>query len=210
MKTKKCFFQICNYCSPLFINASTSNRFSKYKLKYGAILLILVVAGSYSNKMYGNSSENPPLTQDAVIASDSILRQCTVEGSEIVDDIYPIERVVVSPPVERKDKIFKVAEIQPQFPGGGAELMKYLSTNLKYPEDAKKQSIEGRVIVQFVINKTGKIINTKILQSLHPSCDKEVIRLIESMPDWVPGKQNGNPVPVYYTLPIRFKLEKSE
>lgn len=97
---------------------------------------------------------------------------------------------------------------QPQFPGGQKELMKYLSNNLKYPEDAVKQRIEGRIVVQFIVTKIGEISNIKVLQSLHPSCDEEAVRFVFSMPKWIPVKQNGIPMDTYYTIPIRFKLEK--
>ena len=109
---------------------------------------------------------------------------------------------------EEKQTVFIDIEQQPEFPGGFKELMKYLNDNLKYPKDALGQGIEGRVRVQFIVTKTGEISNVKILQSLHPSCDEEAVRLISSMPKWIPGKQNGVPVNVYYTVPIRFTLEK--
>jgi len=184
MKTRKCFIQIRHYFNSLFVNIFANNHFSKYKLKYGAMLLTLAVAGSY-NKMYGNSTENPPSPQDEIETL-----------------------IVLAPTPEQRgeERIFKAAEVQPKFPGGQAELMKYLSENLKYPEDAAEQGIEGRVTVQFVVNKIGKITNVKVLQSVHPSCDKEAIRLIESMPDWIPGENAGKLVDVYFTIPIRFRL----
>lgn len=149
-------------------------------------------------------------TTDEVIESKAVVGTQNVEGDlkkgEILDDL---EKVVVAPPKEKeKEEIFKAAEQPPTFPGGQAELMKYLSSNLRYPPAAAEQGIEGRVVVQFVVSKTGAISGVKILQSLHPSCDKEAERLIKSMPNWIPGKQNGNPVNVYYTIPIRFKLEQ--
>ena len=149
-------------------------------------------------------------TTEEVIQSSAVVGTQNVEGDlkkgEILDDL---EKVVVAPPKEDKpDEIFKAAEQQPTFPGGDAELMKFLQSNLRYPPAAAEQGIEGRVVVQFVVGKTGAISGVKILQSLHPSCDKEAERLIKSMPKWIPGKQNGNPVNVYYTIPIRFKLEQ--
>jgi len=94
----------------------------------------------------------------------------------------------------------------PEFVGGEIELSKFLSKNILYPKLAKENNIEGRVIVRFVVEKDGSISNTDILRKLGFGCDEEVIRLIKTMPKWVPGKQNGKPVRVYYTLPIVFKL----
>ena len=103
-------------------------------------------------------------------------------------------------------EIFIEAEIMPEFVGGDIELSKFLSKNILYPKLAKENNIEGRVVVRFVVEKDGTISNTDILRKLGFGCDEEVIRLIKSMPKWVPGKQNGKPVRVYYTLPIVFKL----
>ena len=161
------------------------NHFSTYKLKYGSMLLTLAVAGSFNHKIYGNSNENPPSPQDEIETL-----------------------IVLAPTPEQRgeERIFKAAEVQPKFPGGADELRKYIYDNLRYPEDAAEQGIEGRVTVQFVVNKIGKITNVKVLQSVHPSCDKEAIRLIESMPDWIPGENAGKLVDVYFTIPIRFRL----
>lgn len=112
--------------------------------------------------------------------------------------------------VEEKEpeKPFTSVEQMPQFPGGDAELMKYIASNIKYPTIAAENGIEGRVVVRFVVNKDGLVSDAQVLRSLDPSCDKEAIRVVKSMPKWVPGKQNGRNVPVYYTLPVLFKLQK--
>ena len=94
----------------------------------------------------------------------------------------------------------------PTFPGGEAELMKFMSENLKYPVIAQENGIQGRVILRFVVSKTGAIENIQVVRSVDPTCDKEAIRMVKSMPRWIPGKQNGNNVPVYFTLPVLFKL----
>ena len=96
----------------------------------------------------------------------------------------------------------------PQFPGGEAELMKYISNNIKYPPIAAENGIEGRVVVRFVVEKNGKVSDINILRSVDPSLDKEAARVIRSMPTWIPGMQNGRNVAVYYTLPVLFKLQR--
>jgi protein TonB len=117
------------------------------------------------------------------------------------------ETLIEDPSTENDSlEIFIAAETMPEFVGGDTELSKFMSKNIFYPKLAKENNIEGRVIVRFVVEKDGLISNTDILRKLGFGCDEEVIRLIKSMPKWVPGKQNGKPVRVYYTLPIVFKL----
>ncbi len=98
-------------------------------------------------------------------------------------------------------------EIMPQFPGGDKELFRYLSQNVRYPVDAQKNKIQGRVIVQFYVSKTGKIVDVNVIRSISPALDAEALRVIYKMPKWEPGLQDGEPVRVKYTLPINFKLQ---
>jgi TonB family protein len=103
--------------------------------------------------------------------------------------------------------VHQVCEEMPEFPGGMAECMKYLSKNINYPEDCKKEGIQGRVIVQFVVDKDGSIKDPTIARGVHPSLDKEALRVLSSMPNWKPGKQKGEAVKVRYTIPVMFKLQ---
>lgn len=113
------------------------------------------------------------------------------------------EKAIIS---EDNEKPFMTVEQMPSFPGGEAEMHKYIASNLKYPEKAKEEGIQGRVTVRFVVSKQGDITNTVILRGIDPECDKEVVRMLKSMPRWIPGSQDGKTVPVYYTIPIIFKL----
>ncbi|MDR0231276.1 MAG: TonB family protein [Dysgonamonadaceae bacterium] len=113
--------------------------------------------------------------------------------------------VIVDPKITETP--FIRVEEMPTFPGGEKELMSYLSRNIKYPVIAQEQGIQGNVVLRFVVDKKGDITDVTILRSLDPSCDKEAVRVVKSMPKWIPGKQNGTPVPVYYTIPVRFKLQ---
>ena len=105
------------------------------------------------------------------------------------------------------NKPFDVVEQMPQFPGGPAALMEFLSKNIKYPEEAYKNGIQGRVIVTFTVNKDGSISEAKVVKSVDPQLDEEALRVAYSMPNWNPGMQNGEPVNVKYTVPITFKLQ---
>ena len=105
-----------------------------------------------------------------------------------------------------KEKVFERVEKIPQFPGGYDSLLFYINQNLQLPQDASE--IEGRVIVRFVVTETGEIGNIEILRSLYPSCDREVIRVIKSLPRWIPGTQDGKNVSVWQTLPVSFKVRQ--
>lgn len=107
-----------------------------------------------------------------------------------------------------EEKPFTTVEQMPQFPGGEEELMKFILGNLHYPSVAKEVGIEGRVIIRFVVSKTGDVTNVEVLRGLDPSCDKEAKRVVQMMPKWIPGKQNGRSVPVYFTIPIVYRLAK--
>ncbi|MFT0160870.1 energy transducer TonB [Bacteroides thetaiotaomicron] len=107
------------------------------------------------------------------------------------------------------DSIYSVVETMPDFPGGQKELLSFLSRNIKYPTKAIESKIQGRVIVQFVVNKDGSISNAKIVRSVDPDLDKEALRVINSMPQWKPGMQKGEPVSVKYTVPIVFRNQQN-
>ena len=108
---------------------------------------------------------------------------------------------------KKEEKVFTAVEQMPQFPGGEAELMKYISNNIKYPTMAMENNIQGRVVVQFVVTSTGKIGEVKVVRSKDPDLDKEAVRVVKSLPNFIPGKMNGQAVNVWYTLPITFKLQ---
>lgn len=105
-----------------------------------------------------------------------------------------------------EDDIFQVVEEMPEFPGGMEALLKYLGTNIRYPTIAQEQQIQGKVVIEFVVNRDGSIVDPKVIKPLDPSCDKEAMRVIRAMPRWKPGKQRGKPVRVKYTVPVSFKL----
>lgn len=109
-------------------------------------------------------------------------------------------------PPSKKDTIYEHVEVMPQFPGGETELTKWLSSNIQYPTIAAEQGIQGRVVLKFIVHPDGSIDNIQIIRPLDPNCDKEAIRAVKQMPKWIPGKQGGNPVSVYFNLPIAFKL----
>ena len=100
-----------------------------------------------------------------------------------------------------------VVEQMPMFPGGATALFDYLSENIKYPEDCEKDSIQGRVIVTFVVEKDGSLTEAKVVKGVHPSLDEEALRAVKGMPKWIPGAWNGERVRTKYTIPVTFKLK---
>ena len=103
------------------------------------------------------------------------------------------------------ETIFRSVEQMPRFPGGEAALMKYIDAHIRYPANAAKNNIQGHVIVQFVVNKDGSIGKVKVVRSVDKELDKEAVRVVKSLPKFTPGRQNGQVVSVWYTLPVTFK-----
>ena len=124
-----------------------------------------------------------------------------------IDEIQAVAFGKPAPKSEEEGEIFQVVEEQPMYPGGMQELMKYLQMNIRYPKEAQERGLQGRVIVQFVVNKDGSICDEQVVKSVDPQLDAEAIRIIRSMPNWTPGKQRGEPVRVRFTLPVTFRLQ---
>ena len=126
-------------------------------------------------------------------------------------DNRPVGTITTSvPEVPTEDNsLFKIVECMPEFPGGMKGCLDFIQTEMCYPEEAKKAGIQGRVILQFIIEKDGTPAQPRIVRSVHPLLDKEALRIIRQMPKWTPGKQDGKPQRVLYTIPIQFRLPKS-
>lgn len=111
-------------------------------------------------------------------------------------------------PEPKKEEIFAAVEQMPQFPGGEAELMKYVTNHIKYPTMAAENNIQGRVVVKFVVKKDGSVGEVQVLRGKDPDLDKEAVRVVRTLPKFIPGKMNGQAVSVWFTLPINFKLQQ--
>lgn len=103
-----------------------------------------------------------------------------------------------------EEKIYFVVSKSPQFPGGNIGLTRFIAENVEYPEEARKNNIKGKVYVQFVVSKTGKVKNPKVIRSVHPLLDQAAIDVVNKMPDWTPGENNGKKVSVRFTVPVNF------
>jgi protein TonB len=152
--------------------------------------------------------KNEVITQQELTDNKADISVKTVEGvKEGGVDIADLQDHKVVVQEEKKPEIFSHVEVPPSFPGGERELMKWLQENISYPVIAAEQGIQGRVILRFVVGPDGSVGSVEVQRSLDPSCDKEAVRVVKKMPKWIPGKQNGNAVFVYYTLPVLFKLQ---
>jgi protein TonB len=104
-------------------------------------------------------------------------------------------------------KVFVVVEQMPAFPGGDKKLFKFLKKNIKYPKEARRKEIEGRVYISFVIDEQGMVQDVRVIKGVSPELDEEAVRVVKLMPKWTPGSQKGKPIKVQYTLPIIFHLK---
>lgn len=150
-------------------------------------------------------------TQDELMSTKTAIGTFDVKGNDDANgEILKAKEVIAEPEPpkhEEENKVFDIVEQQPLFPGGPTALMKYLYENTKYPVVAQENGVQGRVTVQFVVEKDGSISDVHVLRGVDPSLDKEAVRVVKSMPRWTPGKQNGITVRVNYRVPVLFRLQ---
>ena len=143
-----------------------------------------------------------------IIENDSQVEESTIQASDDTQAAVEVKYTPVEVEEEEVDEqqIFQVVEENPEFPGGMKECMKFLSNNIKYPQISQENGVQGRVIVQFVVNADGTIVDPVVVRGVDPYLDKEALRVIKLMPKWKPGKQRGKAVRVRYTQPVLFRL----
>jgi protein TonB len=129
------------------------------------------------------------------------------EDVEKVDFSAPIEEVEVVEEEPEEPQVFFIVEDMPEFPGGELALRKYIAENVRYPEMAKENDIQGTVYVRFVVDEQGKVTNVEVMRGVDPLLDKEAVRVVQSLPKWKPGKQRGKAVKVSHSVPIKFALQ---
>ena len=144
-----------------------------------------------------------------IVENDAEVEESTIQASDETDKAVEVKYVPVEVEEEEveEQQIFQVVEEMPEFPGGMAECMKFLSKNIKYPPISAENGIQGRVIVQFVVNQDGSIVDPAVVRGVDSHLDKEALRVIQMMPKWKPGKQRGKAVRVKYTVPVMFRLQ---
>ena len=153
----------------------------------------------------------PPVVVDSVKPEETVQlmtadqAQVEVQNEEVVEEVQVVAEEVQEDVDEAEP--FYVVEEMPMFPGGDAAIQKYIGDNVIYPEVAKENNIQGRVIVKFCVTPTGGVDQVSVLKGVDPELDVEVVRVVKTLPKFKPGKQGGKPVPVWYTIPINFQLK---
>ena len=144
-----------------------------------------------------------------IAENDADVEETTIQASDETDKAVEVKYVPVEVEEEEveEQQIFQVVEEMPEFPGGMGECMKWLGKNMKYPTISQENGVQGRVIVQFVVNRDGSIVDATVARGVDPYLDKEALRVVGLMPKWKPGKQRGKAVRVKYTLPVMFRLQ---
>ena len=151
-----------------------------------------------------NMKDKPIRMKDEVQVTDEVV----VVGYE--QEETPQKEDVPQASTSQNGEVYMVVEQMPEYPGGMSELMKYIARNIKYPADAVREKKQGRVIVQFTVGTDGYTSDFKVIHSVSPSLDAEAIRVLANMPKWTPGMQRGKAVPVKYTVPVTFRLDKQD
>jgi TonB family protein len=186
------------------MNQHQPGKVALFKLMLVIPLALLFFFTSHAQTVVSKSKQ--------VVTATPVQSKATPTTKAAKENVKNVSSVGVQNPTKPKTgqpekKIYTVLEVQPQFPGGESGLLKFISSNLKYPLSALQSNIRGRVITRFVVNELGKVENPEILRSLDPSLDKEALRLVSSLPDFTPGELKGKKVAVWYTLPINFRPE---
>ena len=198
-------------------------------LQIGLVIALLIVLGAFEYKSYEKSVYNlgqlnlddleeeiipitkqelkpppPPAPPPEVI--EIIEDDVVIENEIEIEDTESDEDEAIEIEEEDDEEFFMVVENMPEFPGGDLGLMKYIQKNIKYPAIAKEYNITGKVFISFIVDKTGSVINVKVVRGVDKNLDAEAVRVIKSLPKYKPGKQRGKPVRVMFTVPINFTL----
>ena len=187
----------------------------KTKVLFSALCLLVSISVCAGNKKAAQSDASTKQTKVVQVEDGNVVVVNTTEsGNEKRNNVYVVKSdskttIATSIEAEVKPELPVLApDSMPEFPGGMSAMMTYLMDNVKYPADAKKDKKEGRVACSFVITKEGKVTDAHVVKSSGTeSLDNEALRVVNNMPDWKPGKENGEPVNVHYTIPVVFKLK---
>jgi TonB family protein len=188
------FSTIANNFSFLLTKKRISMITKNQKVK-GSVIKVLLTLPVFAllillNTQCDNTKPNDEKQQTTVTETETILEQ----------PVYDTEAATL------QDSIYRVTEVMPQYPGGPNEMMKYIQENLKYPQSAIDNKIEGRVFVSFVVEKDGNITNAAVMRGIDKECDAEALRVVASMPKWTPGQHKGEVVRTQFTIPIYYKF----
>ena len=167
--------------------------------KNGRYEITKINAGAYNVKVCCEGYETVTIRDVNIPVKKLTFQDFWLKNKEA--SAAPSQEVVLG-----QDSIHRVVEVMPQYPGGPNEMMKYLQENIKYPQSAKDNKIEGRVFVSFVVEKDGSITNAAVMRGIDKECDAEALRVVASMPKWTPGQHKGENVRTQFTIPIYYKF----
>jgi len=218
IRYSKLFFSIGLCISLLIIITAFEWKF----FDDGNIVDLGTVSAKFENIVEVPPTQQPPTPQPKIVQPKIIEvpdEEEIMEEIEIDLDIEMTEEQVIDQPVfeelqlevieEKADEIFTIVEQQPEPVGGFRAFYEYVGKNLKYPRSAQRSNIEGRVYIEFVVEKNGSITDIKTVKGIGGGCDEEASRIIGGSPNWKPGKQRGRPVRVKMVIPILFRLEEA-
>jgi len=170
-------------------------------LKYSLIVpLALALVVSSNAQTVINKAKKALTTTKEVKVTEKKALIAPAKSTATVTDLKVVEN-------SENEKTWDVVEKMPQYPGGDKELMGYLARNIRYPVEAQKSGTQGKVIVGFIVNSAGKVVNPKVLRGVDTYLDQEAVRVVGTFPTWIPGEQKGEKVSVHYVIPIVFRLE---
>ena len=189
-----------------------SNPWSRLKYLYVIPVAAIAVVSYASPKAEQVSDkivrESNDMTEMVTIPVTEKNQTSTIEIKDVKKKASPQKVRNKKGKAKKTDEtIYNVTELMPFFPGGQEALSRYIGENIKYPRQAEENGIQGRVIVTIIITKEGKVTNPKIVKSVDPILDKEALRVVRTLPDWIPGRQNGKAVNVLFTIPVTFRLK---
>jgi len=164
------------------------------KLLLSALALTLTLFACNNNPKQATPKSSPKV---AAVTKDKNI---------IIRNQTPAEQKIIAAQADT-GQVFAVVEKMPEFPGDTKALIHYLATHIKYPAEARKAKVQGRVFVNFIVEKDGSISHVKVLKGIGYGCDKEAVRAVENMPRWIPGYQRGKAVRVSFNLPVKFTLQ---
>ena len=216
-KTSNLLIGVILTLSVLFIGFEWSEREVKVVTESGITEIVfeeemIPITEQEPPKQAPPPPEAPKMEEIIEIAeNDADIEETTIDASGDIQAAVEVKGYGTAVEVEEEEveeeQIFQVVEEMPEFPGGQVECMKWLSKNMKYPQISQENGVQGRVIVQFVVNQDGSIVDAQVVRGVDPYLDKEALRVIGNMPKWKPGKQRGKAVRVKFTLPVMFRLQ---
>ena len=195
----------------LILQQCTAVDFSDMSNNFSLILtkkrIKMITRNEKSRRLWWRLLATIPVLAVLLVANVRVSAQESAKTDEKVYEFKTTEITDVKIKKVDNDSIYQIVEVMPEFPGGMDQMAKFLSENIKYPEEAKDKGVSGRVFISYVIEKDGSVSSAKVMRGIGGGCDEEALRVVNAVPKWKPGLMKGKPVRVNYMLPVNFKLD---